>query len=237
MMSARTSFLVWWGLPILCAGLGAFLANYLDMAGGGGISRSALLAVVGYFAVVGFLAVIFRVRQSQVLFDDRARFDKPVEAAMVAMCVPVLAAGIWFLVSSVIADLGPTRTFEGRLQSVDTVGAFGRTYAIDLDETGYPLILQCRLQRNCGSPVPLLQLKPGTPIQAELLDGQVVGLKVAGKQYVDPDQQRRMRLLIGGGLLVLLALYTATFAAVSIRLLFAGEEGQGQPGETVWSDQ
>ena len=39
MMSARTSFLVWWGLPILCAGLGAFLANYLDMTGGGGIIR------------------------------------------------------------------------------------------------------------------------------------------------------------------------------------------------------
>ena len=42
MMSARTSFLVWWGLPILCAGLGAFLANYLDMTGGGGISRSRI---------------------------------------------------------------------------------------------------------------------------------------------------------------------------------------------------
>ena len=46
-----------------------------------------------------------------------------------------------------------------------------------------------------------------------------------------------MRLLIGGGLLVLLGLYTATFAAVSIRLLFAGEEDQSQPLNTVWGDQ
>ena len=35
MMSARTSFLVWWGLPILCAGLGALLANYANLDGGG----------------------------------------------------------------------------------------------------------------------------------------------------------------------------------------------------------
>ena len=237
MMSARTSFLVWWGLPILCAGLGAFLANFLDMTGGGGIGRTALLAVGGYFAVVGFLAVIFRVRQSQVLFDERARFDRPVEVAMVAMCVPILAAGIWFLVNSFIADLGPSRTFDGRLQGVDSVGAFGRTYAIDLDETGYPLILQCRLQRNCGSPVPLLQLKPGTPIQAELLDGQVIGLKVAGKQYVDPGQQRTMRLLIGGGMMALLALYPATFVAVSLRLLFGRDEDPAGTLQTVWSDQ
>lgn len=220
MMSARTSFLVWWGLPILCAGLGALLANYANLDGGGGMSRTTLLLVLGYFAAVGALAVIFRVRQSQVLFDDRARFDKPVEAAMVAMCVPVLIAGIWFLASAFRADLGPTRTFDGRVQSVDAVGAFGRTYAIDLDETGYPLILQCRLQRNCGSPVPLLQLKPGTPIQAELLDGQVIGLKVAGQQYVNPARQRTIRLFTSGGLLALLTLYSVAFTAVSIRLLF-----------------
>ncbi|MDO9432378.1 MAG: hypothetical protein Q7T84_13850 [Phenylobacterium sp.] len=236
-MSARTSFLVWWGLPILCAGLGALLANYANLDGGGGIGRTALLLVVGYFAAVGFLAVIFRVRQSQVLFDERDRFDKPVEAAMVAMCVPILAAGIWFLVNSFIADLGPSRSFDGRLRSVDSVGAFGRTYAIDLDETGYPLLLQCRLQRNCGSPVPLLQLKPGTPIQAEMLDGRVIGLKVAGQQYVDAGQQRTMRLLIGGGLLALLALYTAAFAAVSIRLLFGREEEPDESLNTVWIDQ
>ncbi len=220
MMSARTSFLVWWGLPILCAGLGVLLASYANLDGGGGVGRTTLLLVLGYFAAVGALAVIFRVRQSQVLFDDRARFDKPVEAAMVAMCVPVLIAGIWFLANSFLADLGPTRSLDGRLQSVDAVGAFGRTYAIDLDETGYPLILQCRMQRNCGSPAPLLQLKPGTPIQAELLDGQVIGLKVAGRQYVDPARQRTVRLLTGGGLLALLALYSVAFTAVSIRLLF-----------------
>lgn len=224
MMSPRTSFLVWWGLPILCAGLGALLANYANLGGGGGMGRTTLLLVLGYFAVVGALAVIFRVRQSQVLFDDRARFDKPVEAAMVAMCAPVLIAGIWFLASAFRADMGPTQTFDGRVQSVDAVGAFGRTYAIDLDETGYPLILQCRLQRNCGSPVPLLQLKPGTPVQAELLDGQVVGLKVAGQQYVDPGRQRTIRLLVSGGMLALLALYAVAFTAVAIRLLF-GDQG------------
>ena len=32
MMSARTSFLVWWGLPILCAGLGAMAAAQLMRA-------------------------------------------------------------------------------------------------------------------------------------------------------------------------------------------------------------
>lgn len=237
MMSTRTSFLVWWGLPILCAGLGAVLANYVDMDGGAGMGRTALLLVVGYFAVVGFLAVIFRVRQSQVLFDDRARFDKPVEAAMVAMCVPILAAGIWFLGSSFLADLGPSRTFDGRLQTVDAVGAFGRTYAIDLDETGYPLILQCRLQRNCGSPVPLLQLKPGTLIQAELLDGQVIGLKVAGKPYVDPGRQRTLRLLFDGGLLALLVLYTGAFTAVAVRLLVGEQADETDAMDTVWSDK
>lgn len=237
MMSARTSFLVWWGLPILCAGLGALLANYANLDGGGGMSRTTLLLILGYFAVVGALAVIFRVRQSQVLFDDRARFDKPVEAAMVAMCVPVLIAGIWFLGGALLADLGPTRTFDGRVQTVDAVGAFGRTYAIDLDETGYPLILQCRLQRNCGSPVPLLQLKPGTPIQAELLDGQVVGLKVAGQQYVDPGRQRTMRLLISGGLLALLVLYTGAFTAVAIRLLFGDQGDDAETLNTAWGEQ
>lgn len=235
MMSARTSFLVWWGLPILCAGLGAFLANYADM--GGGIGRTGLLLILGYFAVVGALAIIFRVRQSQVLFDDRARFDKPVEAAMVAMCVPILVAGIWFLGNSFLADLGPTRTFEGRLQTVDEVGAFGRTYAIDLDETGYPLILQCRLQRNCGSPVPLLQLKPGTLIQAELLAGQVIGLKVAGQQYVNPGRQRTMRLIFGGGLLALLVLYTGAFTAVAIRLLFGDQDDEPGVANAAWGDQ
>lgn len=236
MMSARTSFLVWWGLPILCAGLGALLANYANLDGGGGMGRTALLLILGYFAVVGALALIFRVRQSQVLFDDRARFDKPVEAAMVAMCVPVLVAGIWFLVGAFRADLGPTRTFDGRVQSVDAVGAFGRTYAIDLDVTGYPLILQCRLQRNCGSPVPLLQLKPGTPVQAELLDGQVIGLKVAGQQYVDPGRQRASRLFIGGALLALLALYTVAFTAVAIQLLF-GDQDDDAEVRTAWSDR
>jgi hypothetical protein len=235
MMSARTSFLVWWGLPILCAGLGALAANYSSMDGAGGIGRTALLLVLGYFAVVGFLAVIFRVRQSQVLFDERARFDKPVEAAMVAMCVPVLAAGVWFFASGFIADLGPGRTFSGRLQSVDAVGAFGRTYAIDLDATGYPLILQCRLQRNCGSPTPLLQLKPGIPIEAELLNGRVLGLKAAGQQIVSPGRQRVGRLLFGGGLLALLVIYSAAFTVVSVRLLF-GDPEQDET-DSVWGDK
>jgi len=237
MMSARTSFLVWWGLPILCAGLGALAANYSSMDGGAaGIGRTGLLLILGYFALVGFLAVIFRVRQSQVLFDERARFDKPVEAAMVAMCVPVLAAGIWFFANGFIADLGPGRTFGGRLQSVDEVGAFGRTYAIDLDATGYPLILQCRFQRNCGSPTPLLQLKPGTPIEAQLLNGRVLGLKASGEELVSPSRQRAGRLLLGGGLLALLVLYAAAFTAVAIRLLFSDDENEPQTADP-WADK
>lgn len=236
MMSARTSFLVWWGLPILCAGLGALAANYSGMDGGaGGLGRTALLLILGYFALIGFLAVIFRVRQSQVLFDERERFDKPVEAAMVAMCVPVLAAGVWFFANGFIADLGSGRTFSGKLQSVDEVGAFGRTYAIDLDATGYPLILQCRLQRNCGSPTPLLQLKPGTPIEAELLNGRVLGLKAGGKQIVSPGTQRAGRLLFGGGLLALLVIYSAAFTLVSARLLFGDPDEDGT--EAAWGDR
>ena len=70
-----------------------------------------------------------------------------------------------------------------------------------------------------------------------MLDGRVIGLKVAGQQYVDAGQQRTMRLLIGGGLLALLALYTAAFAAVAIRLLFGREEEPDESLNTVWIDQ
>ena len=83
MISPRTSFLVWWGLPILCAGLGALAAAYLG-ENGAFSSRppAALLVVCGvYFAAVAALALVFRLRQGQAAYDERQRFDKPVEAA------------------------------------------------------------------------------------------------------------------------------------------------------------
>ncbi|KRB41587.1 hypothetical protein [Phenylobacterium sp. Root700] len=228
MMSARTSFLVWWGLPILCAGFGALVANYVGMdtnVGPGGLGQGPLLLIGGYFAAVGLLAVIFRARQSQVLFDDRARFDKPVEAAMVALCAPVLVAGLWVFTTGFLADFGPSQTVRGRLQAVDEIGAFGRSYAIDLDNAAYPLLLQCRLQRNCGSPTPLLRLKAGSPVEAEVLNKRMLGLKVAGQELVSPVRQRTIRLAFGGGLLAALLLYTAAFVLVSTRLLL-GHDGE-----------
>jgi hypothetical protein len=227
MMSARTSFLVWWGLPILCVGLGAAVAAYLGEGGlfGRGPGQiGPLMAVGGYFAAVAFLALIFRVRQSQVTFDERDRFDKPVEVAMVALCAPVLAAGLWVAGKSLVGNLEPTRSISGKLETIDQIGAFGRTYAIDLDSTATPLMLQCRFGRNCGSPVPLLRLRPGATIEAELLRGRVLGLKADGRELVDPGAKRTSRLMTGAAVLLALTLYALTFALASVRLLLGGPE-------------
>ena len=230
MMSARTGFLVWWGLPILCAGFGALIAAYVGEGGafGRGPGQIGPLMVIGaYFALVGFLAVIFRVRQSQMTFDDRERFDKPVEAAMVALCAPILAAGIWLLAKNLAHEMGPSRTLTGKLESVDQVGAFGRTYAIDLDRTAVPLMLECRVRRNCGSPIPLLQLKPGQAMEIELLNRRVLGVRADGRELVSPSAQRAWRLALTGGGLVALLAYTLAFIGVSMSLLFAASEDEG----------
>ena len=231
MMSARTSFLGWWGLPILCAGLGAGAAAF---AGQGGIFGSGpgqigpIMLAVGYFAAVGLLAIILRIRQNQVALGDRNRFDKPVEAAIVALCAPILALGLWVAASGFFADFGPSRTITGKLSSIDQVGAFGRSYGIDLDRTGKPLILECRIRRNCGSPTPLLRLQPGARVEMQILKGEVLGLKADGKVLVDPNSQRIWRLMFGGAILLLLVLYTLAFAGSSMRLLFAGEADEGE---------
>lgn len=230
MMSARTGFLVWWGLPILCAGFGALIAAYVGEGGafGRGPGQIGPLMVIGaYFALVGFLAVIFRVRQSQMTFDDRERFDKPVEAAMVALCAPILAAGIWLLAKNLAHEMAPSRTITGKLESVDQVGAFGRTYAIDLDRTAVPLMLECRVRRNCGSPIPLLQLKPGQAMEIELLNRRVLGVRADGRELVSPAAQRTWRLVLTGGGLVALLVYTLAFIGVSMSLLFAAPEDEG----------
>lgn len=230
MMSARTGFLVWWGLPILCAGFGALIVAYVGEGGafGRGPGQIGPLMVIGaYFALVGFLAVIFRVRQSQMTFDDRERFDKPVEAAMVALCAPILAAGIWLLAKNLAHEMAPSRTITGKLESVDQVGAFGRTYAIDLDRTAVPLMLECRVRRNCGSPIPLLQLKPGQAMEIELLNRRVLGVRADGRELVSPAAQRTSRLVLTGGGLVALLVYTLAFIGVSMSLLFAAPEDEG----------
>ena len=152
MMSARTSFLVWWGLPILCAGMGAGVAAFMGQGGTFGVRPGQigpLMLLGGYLVAVGLLAVIFRVRQSQAAFDDRDRFDKPVEAALVALCAPILALGIWVFANGFLGDFGPIRTVSGKLASIDQIGAFGRSYGIALDRSPRPLILECRLRRNC----------------------------------------------------------------------------------------
>ena len=229
MMSARTSFLVWWGLPILCVGLGAAVAAYLGEGGlfGRGPGQiGPLMAAGAYFAAVAFLALIFRMRQSQLTFDERDRFDKPVEAAMVALCAPILAAGIWVAGKSLVGDLQPSRSLSGKLESIDQIGAFGRTYGIDLDRTATPLMLQCRLRRHCGSPVPLLRLQPGAQIEVELLQGEVLGLKADGRELIDPGGKRAARLAVGGVVLLALILYALSFALVSVRLLFGDPEAE-----------
>lgn len=227
MMSARTSFLVWWGLPILCAGMGAGVAAFMGQGGTFGVRPGQigpLMLLGGYLVAVGLLAVIFRVRQSQAAFDDRDRFDKPVEAALVALCAPILALGVWVFAHGFLSDFGPTRTISGKLASIDQIGAFGRSYGIALDKSPRPLILECRLRRNCGSPVPLLRLRPGAQVDIQVLKGSVVGLSTDGRILVDPAGQRRARLLLGGGALAGVVFYSLAFAAASFRLLFGRDE-------------
>ncbi|WP_312167196.1 hypothetical protein [Phenylobacterium sp.] len=232
MMSARTSFLVWWGLPVLCGGFGAMAAAYLGEGGMFGRRPGQigpLMLVGGYFLVVGLLAVVFRMRQNQASFDERDRFDKPVEAAMVALCVPILVAGVWLFAAGLKADLGPSRTVTGALQSIDKVGAFGRSFGIDLESTASPMILQCRLARNCGSPTPLMRLQPGTSMEIQVVHGKVLGLKAGGRQLVDPAVQRTWRVGLGAAGLVALLLYGAAFTVAAARLLFQAQEPQPEP--------
>ena len=237
MMSARTSFLIWWGLPILCAGLGAMAAAYMGeggMFGSGPGQVGPLMLIGGYILVVGLLAVVFRMRQNLAAFEDRDRFDKPVEAAMVALCLPILAASIWLFAAGLRADLGPSRTVAGQLEHIDKVGAFGRSFGINLVTTASPLILPCRVERNCGSPVPLLRLQPGAKLELELLNGKVLGLKADGRQLVEPAVQRAWRVGFAAAGLVLLLAYGAAFVIASLRLLLdAGEPEPETP--TYWT--
>lgn len=237
MMSPRTSFLIWWGLPILCAGLGALAAAYLGERGtfGRGPGQiGPLMLLGGYIVVVGLLAVVFRMRQNQASFEERDRFDKPVEAAMVALCVPILAAGIWVFAAGLKADLGPARTVTGKLEHINRVGAFGRSFGIDLESSASPLILECRIDRNCGSPTPLMRLKPDSTMEIEVLNGKVLSLKANGRQLVDAASQRRWRVGLGGAGLVLLLLYGAAFLVAAARLLF--DDGEPEPETpTYWT--
>jgi hypothetical protein len=233
-MNARTSFLVWWGLPILGAGLGALIATY---AGAGfGSDRAGrltpLLAIVLYIAVAGFVAVIVRMRQSQVALGEGARFDRPVEAALVAMCAPVLIAGLWVFLAGLIADFGSTRAITGRLESVEQVGSFRRSYFLDLDTTSQPLILECYGRRNCGQPQPLLRLPQGVAVEAEMLGDRVLGLTVANRQVLHAGTQRFLRLLVDVALLVLMIFYTAAFSMVAFNLLWP-EEDEDAEGESA----
>lgn len=232
MMSPRTSFLVWWGLPILCGGFGAFLAAFAGEGGdfGHGPGQIGPLMLIGaYFTLVALLALIFRVRQNQVSYGARDRYDKPMEAAMVALCVPILAAGLWMFASNFKADFGRSHVVSGKLVSIDRIGAFGQTYGFDLDKTATPLMLECYLRSSCGSPTPLLALKPGTPMELELLNSKVIGLKANGRVLVSSGPQRFWRLLAGGGALALLVIYSAGFVATSMRLLFSQPEEQDTP--------
>ena len=237
MMSARTSFLVWWGLPILCAGLGAMAAAFLGeggMFGRGPGQIGPLMLVGGYILVVGLLAVVFRMRQNLAAFEDRDRFDKPVEVAMVALCAPILAAGIWLIAAGLRADLGPTRTVAGQLEHIDKVGAFGRSFGINLGTTASPLILPCRNDRNSGSPFPQNRLERGAHLEVEVLNGKVLGLRADGRQLVDPTVQRRWRVGFGAAGLALLLAYGAAFVVASLRLLF--DPGEPEPeAPTYWT--
>jgi hypothetical protein len=239
-MNARTSFLVWWGLPILGAGLGALIATYAGAGfGSDRVGRlTPLLAIVLYFAAAGCVAVIVRMRQSQVALGEGARFDRPVEAALVAMCAPILIAGLWVFLAGLIADFGSTRSVSGRLEGVEQVGSFRRSYFLDLDTTTQPLILECYGRRNCGQSQPLLRLPTDATVKADILGDRVLGLTVADKPVLHAGAQRFLRLLIDGALLVLMILYTAAFSMVAFNLLWPeeDEEVEGENGgEAMWS--
>ena len=162
------------------------------------------------------------------------RTAQPVEAAMVALCAPILVAGIWLMAAGLRADLGPSRTVAGQLEHIDKVGAFGRSFGINLATAASPLILPCRVERNCGSPVPLLRLQPGAKLELELLNGKVLGLKADGRQLVEPAVQRAWRVGFAAAGLVLLLAYGAAFVVASLRLLLdAGEPEPETP--TYWT--
>ena len=227
MMSSRTSFLVWWGLPILCAGLGGGVAAFLGQGGlfGSGEGQiGPLLLLGGYFAAVGLVALFLRMRQNQAMVQDRERFDKPVEAALIALCAPILVLGIGVFAKGFADNFSPSYTVAGKLMRIDRIGAFGRSYGVSLEGSPRTVIMKCRLQTNCGSPTPLLGLHAGDAIELKIRSGEALGLTANGRVLVNPAVQGWTRLLLSQALLAAAAIYTLLFASVSTRLLSTPDE-------------
>jgi len=236
-MDARARFLIWFGLPVLSAGLGAGVALFtgaVEGLGFGDIHMTPLVAVGLYLVVAALVAVVVRMRQGQVALGDGERFDKPVEAALVAMCAPVIIVGLWAFGANLVDDFGGVRKVSGKIVEVEAIGGLQRAYAFHLDSGAEPLFLECYGRPNCGQATPLLRLPKGAQADLYLRGEDVVGITVDGKNVLKPFGQRAWRMLVDGMLLVLMILYTTAFAYAAASLLWpAPEDDEVDEGEFI----
>jgi len=226
-MDTRALFLVWFGLPVLSAGLGAGIAILTGMMDGfdvGGLRLTPLLAVGLYVLGVGAVAVIVRMRKSQVALGEGERFEKPMEAALVAMCAPLIVAGLWAFGANLFNDFGSVRKVSGEISRVEAIGGLRARYALTLDNAAQPYILPCYGRPNCGQAVSLLRLPKGAKADLYLSRNEIVGMTVDEKNVLKPFGQRAWRIVVDGVLLVLMLLYTTAFAYTAASLLWPQED-------------
>ena len=226
-MDARTRFLIWFGLPVLSAGLGAGIALLTGMIDGfdvGGVRLTPLLIIALYVLGVGAVAIIVRMRQSQLALGEEKRFERPIEAALVAMCAPVIVAGLWAFSSNLINDFGSVKKVSGDIQRVEVIGGLRARYALTLDNAVQPYILPCYGRPNCGQATPLMRLPQGAKADLYLSRGEVVGMTVEGKNVLKPFGQRAWRIVVDGVFLALMLGYTAAFALTAAGLLWPDDE-------------
>ncbi|WP_309643044.1 hypothetical protein [Phenylobacterium sp.] len=236
-MDTRALFLVWFGLPVLSAGLGAGIAIFTGMMDGfdvGGLRLTPLLAVGLYVLGVGAVAVIVRMRKNQLALGEGERFEKPMEAALVAMCAPLIVAGLWTFGANLFNDFGSVRKVSGEISRVEAIGGVRARYALTLDNAAQPYILPCYGRPNCGQAISLMRLPKGAKTDLYLSRNEVVGMTVDEKNVLKPFGQRAWRIVVDGVLLVLMLLYTAAFAYTATSLLWPQEEEEEPEDEAVY---
>ncbi|UTP39510.1 hypothetical protein M9M90_20235 [Phenylobacterium sp. LH3H17] len=242
-MDPRARFLLWFGLPVLSAGLGAAIAILTGIVEGfdvGGLRLTPLLAVGLYVAGAGLVAVIVRMRQSQLALGDRERFERPLEAALVAMCAPFIVAGLWAFGANLFNDFGSVKKASGQIERVEAIGGLRARYALTLDNAVQPYVLPCYGRPNCGQAVPLMRLPKGAKADLYLSRNEVIGMTVDDKNVLKPFGQRAWRIVVDGALLVLMVLYTTAFLYTAASLLWPEDEDEeedetaygGYPGPT-----